>query len=700
LSAPIAVGANTTAWLDTDQNAATGFQIFGFAGGAEFNINFDEAGTPHLYTGNAGQTLVSNAVVSFGASSDRRIVEFAVPLTAIGSPAAVNTLWDVNDNTFLPTSFALTQYTVTITPPVVSPPTVVGSVTLDGSLADWSPAAQIDQTLSFAGYDIYAQATGGSLVFALSAPVPVGANTTAWLNTDQNAATGFQIFGFTGGAEFNINFDEAGTPHLYTGNAGQTLVSSATVSFGASADRHMVEFAVPLSAIGSPAAVNTLWDINDNTFLPTSFALTQYTVATNTVPPVVTPPTVVGSVTLDGNIGEWNAANQIDRTLSTAGYDIYAQATGGSLVFAVQAPVAVGENTTAWLNTDQNSATGFQIFGFAGGAEFNIDFDAAGTPRLYTGNGGQTLVSGATVSFGTSADRKTVEFAVPLSAIGSPQAVNTLWDINDNAFLPTSYAAIQYEVVIAPPSPNVGTVTLDGNLGEWSVADQIDDTLSVGGYDIFGKATGGSLVLALDAPVAIAPNTTAWLNTDQDSATGFQVFGFAGGAEFNINFDAAGTPRLYTGDAGQTLVSGARVSFAYSADKTSVELAVPLSAIGSPTRVTTLWDVNDSTFLPTDVSVTEYEVITSTSNATTSTSLSPGTTTLGEVKDDDVLDIGDVLEKTPSVASDSTLFVDLAADVDNAITGDTLPGVESLTPSTMTAFMTNQWSAPEHLLVA
>ena len=599
LESPIPIGANTTVWLNSDRNAATGFQIFGNTGGAEFNIDFDASGVPHLYTGNAGQNLVADVSIPFGTSNSHNIVEFAVPLSAIGSPTSVDTLWDVNDVTFLPTNFSATQYTAPA-------PGVVGSVTLDGSLSEWTPADAIDSTLSVAGYDIYARPTGDSLVVALSAPVAVGANTTAWLNTDQDASTGFQIFGFAGGAEFNINFDSSGTPRLYTGNAGQNLVSSAVVSFGASADRHIVEFAVPLAAIGSPDAVNTLWDVNDTTFLPTSFALAQYTVVVN--PPPVIPPTVVGSVTLDGSLADWTAANQIDSTLSVGGYDIYAKTTGDSLVFALQAPAAIGPDTTAWLNTDQDAATGFQIFGFAGGAEFNVNFDRTGTPHLYTGNAGETPVARAAVAFGANADRTIVEFAVPLAAIGSPDAVNTLWDVNDTTFLPTSFALAQYEVVVTPRSPIVGSVNLDGNLTEWGPADQLDTDLSVDGYDIFARTTERSLVFALDAPVAIGPNTTVWLNTDGNFVSGFQVFGFAGGAEFNLNFDSTGIPRLYTGDAGQTLVSGAPVAFAFSPDRTAVEFAVPLSAIGSPFVVSTLWDVNDSTFLPTDFSLTSYDV--------------------------------------------------------------------------------------------
>jgi predicted lipoprotein with Yx(FWY)xxD motif len=162
---------------------------------------------------------------------------------------------------------------------------------------------------------------------------------------------------------------------------------------------------------------------------------------------------VVGTITLDGSLADWAATDAIDRTGSTTGYDIYAKATGGSFVFALKAPVAIGANTTAWFNTDQNTATGFKIFGSTGGAEFNVNFDATGTPKLYTGNAGGTLVSGATVSFGYSADKTVVEFAVPKTAIGSPMSLGTLWDVNDSVFLPGDYAATQYTVADASSAP-------------------------------------------------------------------------------------------------------------------------------------------------------------------------------------------------------------------------------------------------------
>jgi Ca2+-binding RTX toxin-like protein len=158
---------------------------------------------------------------------------------------------------------------------------------------------------------------------------------------------------------------------------------------------------------------------------------------------------VVGTITLDGALTDWSAADQIDKpdSTSTTGYNIYGKVTGGSFVFALQAPVAIGANTTAWFNTDQNVTTGFKIFGEPGGAEFNVNFDATGTPHLYTGAAGATAVPGVTVSFGYSADKHVVEFAVPTTALGSPRIAGTLWDVNDGATLPGNYWGPQYDVI-------------------------------------------------------------------------------------------------------------------------------------------------------------------------------------------------------------------------------------------------------------
>ncbi|MCU6454550.1 M10 family metallopeptidase C-terminal domain-containing protein [Sphingomonas sp. A2-49] len=147
---------------------------------------------------------------------------------------------------------------------------------------------------------------------------------------------------------------------------------------------------------------------------------------------------------VDGNLNDWTQADRIDRGLG-AGYAIYARADGADFVFAMTSPTAIGANTTAWLNTDRNAATGYQVFGFAGGAEYNVNFAADGTVSLYSGAAGQTLVaSGLQVAW--NADRTTVEFRVPKAAIGNPQAIDTIYDVNDNAFLPGNYSSTPFTV--------------------------------------------------------------------------------------------------------------------------------------------------------------------------------------------------------------------------------------------------------------
>ncbi|MCW1381903.1 cadherin [Novosphingobium sp. KCTC 2891] len=144
------------------------------------------------------------------------------------------------------------------------------NILLDGLLSDWSSTQRIDGG-AVTGYQIYATTDATDYIFALSAPTAVGPNTTIWLNTDLNTSTGYQVFGFAGGAEFNVNFKADGTAALYSGADGQTLVAD-NLAMARSADGTVVELRVSKAAIGSPAAIDTLYDINNSPFIPTSYA--------------------------------------------------------------------------------------------------------------------------------------------------------------------------------------------------------------------------------------------------------------------------------------------------------------------------------------------------------------------------------------------------------------------------------------------
>ncbi len=322
------------------------------------------------------------------------------------------------------------------------------------------------------------------------------------------------------------------------------------------------------------------------------------------------------ATTVDGNLSEWTAADRLDAAGGgVSGYALYGRYEAGNYYFAISAPsgVAIGANTTLWLNTDLNTNTGYKVWGFAVGAEYNINFDASGVPRLYTGADGQTLVSGANVAYAYDASRQIVELSVAASALGNTNALTVYTDVNNSVFLPGDYSSYAYRVsapVAPPPATTIGSVTLDGSLAaDWTASDRIDTAAPVAGYEVYGKVTGDHYVFAIKSTngTAIGANTTAWLNTDRNANTGYKIWGFAGGAEYNINFDAAGVPHLYTGDAGATLVAD-NIAYGRSADGTVVEFAVAKSAIGNPTAIDTLYDVNNAVFLPGNFSGTPYTV--------------------------------------------------------------------------------------------
>ena len=488
------------------------------------------------------------------------------------------------------------------------------AIVLDGALSDWLSQDRLDLSGGgVAGYGLYGRYEAGTFTFAISAPNAIGPNTTLWLNTDRDKATGYKVWGFAAGAEYNINFDANGVPRLYTGADGQTLVGGALVNYAFNATKQVVELSISASSLGGTTALDLYADVNNSVFLPSSYDAFTYTVAAPSIP---TSPVVVGSQTLDGSLTDWTAASRIDSSSPVAGHQVYGTYTDGHYVFAISAPSAIGPNTTLWLNTDRDKATGYQVWGFAAGAEYNINFDANGVPRLYTGADGQTLVAGAVVNYAFNATKQVVELSIAASSLGGTTALDLYADVNNSVFLPSSYDAFTYTVAAAttPSGPIViGSQTLDGLLTDWTAASRIDGSSPVSGFEVFAKSTGDHYVFALKAPTGttVGANTTFWLNTDRNVATGFDIFAGGpaeGGAEFNINFDALGTPYLYSGGAGQTLLSSTPLAFARSVDGTTVEVAVAKSAIGSPAAIDVLIDVNNTTFLPVSYTGNAYTV--------------------------------------------------------------------------------------------
>lgn len=320
-----------------------------------------------------------------------------------------------------------------------------------------------------------------------------------------------------------------------------------------------------------------------------------------------------GSVTLNGDLSDWTAT---DRLVSQSGYEIYGKYTGNAYVFAVKSDTnAISTGTTFFLNTDQNLATGQSY-----GADYFVNVFTDQQPYLYTGDGTYLKL----IDHAYSTDRLTVEFAIPTTDLGSPTAINFLGDINDLVYFPADYSSgFQYTLssVAAPPPQTVfGTITLDGNLNDWSTSDRLDylPGTSQPGYESYGKYTGDAFVFAIKAPTGttIGQNTTIWIDSDRNSSTGYQIFqpsgafGGFGGAEFQINIDPDGKAYLYQATGTNSLQRvNTPLSVAFDSAQQIWEVAVPTTLLGSTPAAMNLYaDMNNTAFLPGDYTLNHYTV--------------------------------------------------------------------------------------------
>ena len=174
------------------------------------------------------------------------------------------------------------------------------------------------------------------------------------------------------------------------------------------------------------------------------------------------------------------------------------------------------------------------------------------------------------------------------------------------------------------PITNNPTITVDGNFSDWTAAERIDNPANfVPGYALYGTEQNGVYYIGIEATVTtdpvIGPGTTIWLNTDQNTATGYSPFDSIG-ADYNITFNASGIPYLYTGAAGQTLVDSTPLTYALSPNGESLEIALPSSLITpasgpAPTNINIAAEIdnvggNSSTavYLPGDYNSPEYTI--------------------------------------------------------------------------------------------
>jgi hypothetical protein len=122
---------------------------------------------------------------------------------------------------------------------------------------------------------------------------------------------------------------------------------------------------------------------------------------------------------------------------------------------------------------------------------------------------------------------------------------------------------------------------IDGDLSERTFSYGID-TLGnfVPDYALYGTADVSDYYIAVEATNSADPviedGTVFWLNTDQNTTTGFSSIGAESNVLFIANADGT-SPCLYIRADGQNLVSFAPFTFALSLDGKSLEVAIPRS---------------------------------------------------------------------------------------------------------------------------
>ncbi|MDF3373853.1 hypothetical protein HKX21_17130, partial [Sulfitobacter sp. KS8] len=457
--------------------------------------------------------------------------------------------------------------------------------------SDWTTSRLLFSEARAGGYSLYGETDQEGVSFALIGSAPIKANTTIWLDTDLDRSTGHQIWGFTGGAEYNIQIAPDGTAALYTGEAGENFVAPLDIQYNSDTTRMKVTIPSSLQMLGD--YVRVFADVNDQYFLPDDYSNADLIASPGGQSELT--PVATGQFTLDGDLTDWSGLDPL--YTAQDGTSLRGALSEGYAVFAINAPSEVGQSTTIWLDTDLDPATGYQIWGFAGGAEYNIEIAADGSAALFSGGAGETFVADLDVRY--NADRTIAEVAVSLADTGITDAVRVLADVNNSVFLPGDYSAKNLVVYGAgqPLLPvATGQFTLDGDLTDWSGLDPLYTAQD--GTSLRGALSEDYAVFAINAPSEVGQSTTIWLDTDLDPASGYQIWGFAGGAEYNIEIAADGSAALFSGGAGETFVADLDVR--YNADHTIAEVAVSLADTGITDAVRVLADVNNSVFLPGD----------------------------------------------------------------------------------------------------
>lgn len=514
------------------------------------------------------------------------------------------------------------------------------SITVDGSLDDWSNPADVlyddteitDGSPSNSSYEaVYVANDSYNLYIGIDTKGPEGGafsnswTHTVYMDTDMNPATGFTAGWMANGYDRMIQYGVGGTTYSvyeFTGASqadwGWNPLGSITHAY----NDDTLEFSVPLTVLG--LSTNTLvmevsvtgTGIITETWAyePEEFAET-YTVAPGEEPYIKT-------ITLDGILDEWDSVGELfysdaeiaDGSPSNSSYEaVYLVNDAFNLYLGLDMKGSGGAAiTNTWnhdifIDTDMNPATGFDGGWMVNGYDRLIQYGAGGgAANVYEFTGATqaawswTNALGA-ISYGYNDDA--AELSVPLSLLNLTTNSCVVELAVSGVDVTVQTWAAQFENLAKTYTvrePELRTITLDGSLADWhSTGDVFYNDAQIGdgspsntSYETVYLANDSTnLFVGLDmkgSGGAAITNTwkhNIYLDTDADSGTGFNsgwmVNGYDCLVEYGSDTNGGSLYTLYefTGAAQSNWSWSALGSIEYAYSDDVAELAIPLSLL-------------------------------------------------------------------------------------------------------------------------
>lgn len=480
-------------YIDTDLNAATGYQVGAI--GADYII---EQSDFLRYTGD-GSSWSWETIAPVTSSVLGNVVELGVPVSLFGGATTMRMLFIGDNLAYVPDGsgedyvpepnpngqwmhFDLTQNQGTIGDGT-QPPT---SIPIDGDLSDWPAHFTLADPDDISGaanlidlQALHLHSEAGNLYVGCVNEGPVTLNWayTLYIDSDRNPTTGFPIGGI--GADHIL---EENMLLSYNGAGGNwSWLPVALVSTAVAGDT--VEYSVPLSHLGNPSEVSIVF-VGDNLAYPPSgsgedwvpdLSLQDQWISYDFVANQATVESSLSNVPgVDGDLSDWPVGHLVisDPNDLPGGLNkldllsLHVRAIDGKLWLGYVNETSVDYNYAygLYLDTDANPATGFSYSGL--GADIYLQDDQI---LSYTGTGADwSWTSIGSIDFAVSDD--TAELAVDLSALGDPTTIRMAFYGDNGAYGGT---AIDY---VPDAGPN-GFVEFSLNGGSQAVTPSADTDL-------------------------------------------------------------------------------------------------------------------------------------------------------------------------------------------------------------------------------